>query len=293
MAKVLAAFSPATELRIDNPISVAINFTHFRKMEKMGKNNKTLHKVWRIIRIIWAAAGLSFLFWMVYSYQSRGFPVSILQSDELVTVAQNGENIRFIPTENQRITTLIFYPGGMVDPESYAPMARSLAENGFAVYIVKLPLRSAPLPGQEADIATRTHQIMDRNPSSQQWVLGGHSRGAAIASRFASDNQDLLSGLILIGTSHPKDNMFDLSHSDLPVMKIYATRDGLASMSEVEETAQFLPDDTIWVRIDGGNHSQFGYFGTALGDDHAEISREEQQTVTVSAILSMLNSIDP
>jgi len=164
--------------------------------------------------------------------------------------------ISFVPRENQRITGLFFYPGGMVDPKAYAPMARRVAENGFAVYIVKLPLGSAPLPGQEASVMDYTRHLMETNPSVQRWVLGGHSRGAAIASRFASSNQDLFSALILIGTSHPKDSEFDLSNSGLHVMKIYATRDGLASPSEVEETSKFLPGDTVWVRIDGGNHSQ-------------------------------------
>lgn len=232
------------------------------------------------------------MLWMTYSYQSRGFPKSVLQSDSLITVSENGETIGFIPIENKRKTGFIFYPGGMVDPKAYAPMARRLAENGFAVYIIKLPLGSAPLSGQETDVMDDTRQIMDTDPSIQRWVLGGHSRGAAIASRFASNHSDLFSGLILIGTSHPKDSKFDLSKSGLLVMKIYATRDGLASLSEIEETSKFLPGDTIWIKIDGGNHSQFGYFGTLLGDGRAEISREEQQEVTISAILSMLKDVD-
>ncbi|MEP7133611.1 MAG: alpha/beta hydrolase [Chloroflexota bacterium] len=258
----------------------------------MGKTNKSIRSIWKTIRVIWIVTGLSLLLWMAYSYQSRGFPKSVLQSDPLVTVSENSENISFNPIENRRITGFILYPGGMVDPKAYAPMARRLAENGFAVYIVKLPLGSAPLSGQEADVMDYTRQLMDTNQSIQRWVLGGHSRGAAIASRFASYNNDLFSGLILIGTSHPKDNKFDLSNSGLRVMKIYATHDGLASVSEIEETSKFLPNDTIWVKIDGGNHSQFGYFGTLLGDGRAEISREEQQKMTISAILSMLNDVD-
>lgn len=258
----------------------------------MEKNNKGFHRIRRVIRIIWIIAGLSFLTWLVYSYQSRGFPASVLQSDELITVTQNSKFISFIPQANRRSTGLFFYPGGMVDPKSYAPMARRVAENGFVVYIVKLPLGSAPWSGQEASVWDYTRQLMDTNPSIQRWVLGGHSRGAAIASRFAFYNQDLFSALILIGTSHPKDAEFDLSNSALHVMKIYATRDGLASPSEIEETSKFLPDNTVWVRIDGGNHSQFGYFGTLLGDNPAEISREEQQAMTISAILSVLNEVD-
>jgi hypothetical protein len=258
----------------------------------MEKNSKALHKILRIIRITWVVAGLTFLTWLAYSYQSRGFPASVLQSDEFVTVTQTGETISFLPQENERITGLIFYPGGMVDPKAYAPLARRISEHGFTVHIVKLPLRSAPLSGQETDVMNYTRHLMETNPSIQRWVLAGHSRGAAIASRFAFHNQDLLSGLILIGTSHPKDNKFDLSGSGLHVMKIYATQDGLASPSEVEENSKFLPDNTVWVKIAGGNHSQFGYFGTLLGDNQAEISREKQQEMTVAAILSVLNEVD-
>lgn len=258
----------------------------------MIKNKKRIHRIRRAIRFIWAIAGLSFLIWLFYSYQSRGFPASVLQSDASIAVTQTSEGISFTPIENKRITGFVFYPGGMVDPKSYAPMARRLAENGFTVYIVKLPLGSAPSPGQEASVMDHTRQIMGTVQPVQRWVLGGHSRGAAIASRFAASNRELFSGLILIGTSHPKDDAFDLSNSGLPVMKIYATQDGLASVSEVEETSKFLPNDTIWIRIDGGNHSQFGYTGTLLGDNPAEISIEEQQDITVSAILSMLNDVD-
>lgn len=63
-------------------------------------------------------------------------------------------------------------------------------------------------------------------------------------------------------------------------------------LAEIAETSRFLPKATTWVRIEGGNHSQFGYIGTLLGDQQATISRAEQQDLTVSAILSMLNAVD-
>lgn len=96
----------------------------------------------------------------------------------------------------------------------------------------------------------------------------------------------------MIGTTHPKDEIYDLSQSGLLVTKIYATNDGLASVSEIEETSQYLPANTTWIEIEGGNHAQFGYYGSQLGDDEAEISRKEQQRIMVSAILLVLNKLD-
>ena len=231
------------------------------------------------------------MLWLVYSSQSRGFPDSVLQSDQFISVLDTDEMIHFTPNEDEQATGFIFYPGAMVDPKAYAPMARELAERGFSVYIVKLPLRLAPWAQQEARVMTNTLEIMSSRQSIQQWVVGGHSRGGVIASHFAHNHREKISGLILIGTSHPKEDTYDLSQSNLTVMKIYGTNDGLASLSEIEQTSHYLPDDTIWIEIEGGNHAQFGYYGSQLGDEPADISREEQQQITVSAILTILEEV--
>jgi hypothetical protein len=78
----------------------------------------------------------------------------------------------------------------------------------------------------------------------------------------------------------------------LAVLKIYATRDGLASLGDVFANRDLLPEDTIWVEIKGGNHAQFGYYGPQLGDNRAEISRADQQEQTRLAIRSFLDDID-
>ena len=245
----------------------------------------------RIIRIIWVTFGVLFSLWMVNSFRAQGFDRAILESDQTVTVEKTNQYIHFQPNENQQPAGFIFLPGGMVAPEAYAPLSRAISEHGFNVFILKLPFGSAPLDSQEADVMLQALEIINTNPSIHYWTVGGHSRGAAIASRFASMHGKAFNELILIGTSHPKEEAFDLSNTDLSVIKIYAANDGLASTDEVEANAQYLPDDTRWVPIDGGNHSQFGYYGSQLGDNSATISRERQQELTVDAILAALQSV--
>jgi pimeloyl-ACP methyl ester carboxylesterase len=228
---------------------------------------------------------------MVNSFRAQGFDKSILKGDSQVTIEETGRYLSFQPNEEKRATGFIFFPGGMVQPEAYASLARTVAEQGHTVFIVKLPFGSAPLESQQASVMESALETMRANASIPYWVVGGHSRGAAIASRFALLHGDAFEGLILIGTSHPKESAFDLSNSTLFVTKIYATNDGLASPEEVEANAIYLPDDTNWVLIDGGNHSQFGYMGKLLGDNAATISRETQQELTVKAILEALKSI--
>jgi len=243
----------------------------------------------KIIRTLWITFGILFLLWMANSFRAQGFDRSILESDSKITVEETSRFISFLPNANIQPIGFLFFPGGMVQPEAYTPMARTIAEQGYNVFIVKLPFGSAPFESQETSVMDQALAIMDANGSIQYWVVGGHSRGAAIASRFAFLHGDAFDGLILIGTSHPKEEAFDLSNSTLAVTKVYAGNDGLASVDEVQANAIYLPESTNWVYIDGGNHSQFGYYGSQLGDGTATISREQQQKLTTEAILAALN----
>lgn len=246
-------------------------------------------KFWKIVRILWVTFGILFILWMANSFRARGFDKSILESDSKVAVAETSRFISFRPNASSQPVGLIFFPGGMVQPEAYAPMLRTIAEQGYSIFIVKLPFGSAPLKSQEADVINQALEIISSNESIQHWFVGGHSRGAAIASRFAYAHSASFDGLILIGTSHPKEQAFDLSDSTLAVTKIYASNDGLASPDEVKDNAIYLPANTTWVLIEGGNHSQFGYFGKLLFDNPATLSREQQQELTIEAILSALS----
>jgi predicted esterase len=250
-----------------------------------------MEKFLKIIRILWVTLGILSILWMANSFRARGFDRSILESDELIFIEETRSLIHFHPQENKQATGLIFFPGGMVQPEAYAPMSREIAKQGFNVFIVKLPFGAAPLETQEISVREEALEIIKSNGSIEHWAVGGHSRGAAIAARFAQLHGESFDGLVLIGTSHPKEAAFDLSNSSLAVTKIHASNDGLASMQEVKANAIYLPKNTTWVLIEGGNHSQFGYYGSQLGDGTATISREEQQKLTVNAILESLKGV--
>ena len=93
-----------------------------------------------------------------------------------------------------------------------------------------------------------------------------------------------LRGAIIAGSTHPRD--VDLSGTSLAVAKIVATEDGIAPMDVSESLRRLLPADVAWHRIEGGNHSQFGWYGTQLGDGTARITRARQQDQVVAAVLA-------
>jgi predicted alpha/beta-hydrolase family hydrolase len=241
------------------------------------------------IRIALAVFWIAVMGWVLLNMQARGVDASVLSSDVEVRVPGTGSAMLFSPVTDTARVGLLFYPGALVDPEAYGPMARSIAQAGYKVVLLELPFRLAPLERHRTQLARRSLAAIQEDDTRRRWVVGGHSKGGALAATFARDHASSLAGLLLIGTSHPRED--DLSSLTLDVTKIYATEDGLASEEEIREFASNLPESTSWARIEGGNHAQFGWYGRQLGDGTATISRSEQQAATVRAILDQLRRI--
>ena len=128
------------------------------------------------------------------------------------------------------------------------------------------------------------------NLKKGNYIIGGHSQGAKMASQFVYENPNLMKGLFLLGTSHPRD--FDLSERILSTIKLYAEFDRFASISEVMENKNKLPKNTELVKINGGNHSQFGHLGKLLTDETAEISLAEQQRLAIGKLTVFLRELN-
>lgn len=108
--------------------------------------------------------------------------------------------------------------------------------------------------------------------------------GGVAAAGYAKDNQDDIEGLVL-WASYPSE---DMSVTSLQAVSIYATNDGLTTEADIEDSKSKLPSSTTYVEITGGNHAQFGYYGTQRGDGEATISRADQQEQMVTATLDLL-----
>lgn len=234
-------------------------------------------------RIVWFSLVGTFMIWNWHSYQTRNLPANTLISTTQTTVTETDQLISFSPVAKKK-TVFLFFPGALVEPTAYAPIARHAADAGFESHIIKMPWR----------MSTRGYQqiktLFSLTDTTKHYVLAGPSQGGKMAAQFAHENKNVLAGLILMGTSHPRD--IDLSSFTLSVVKLYATNDGLASLPEVFENKGKLPSHAQWVEIKGGNHAQFGYYGSQLGDDNATITREVQQSLVNQTVIGFLKAIE-
>ncbi len=218
-------------------------------------------------------------------YFSKGYgpsPVAVaaMQSSESVIVTDTQELVTFMPKGEPR-AGLVFYPGARVQAEAYAARLRPLAEQGYAVFIVKLPLNLAFFG------TNRAGEVIAAHGEIRAWAVGGHSLGGAFASAFLKDRRDIR-GLILYA-SYPAADLS--ARTDLVAVSIYGTRDALATVARIENAKPTLPPQTEYVAIQGGNHSYFGDYGMQQGDGIPSISREEADRQIVEATLAAMDQV--
>lgn len=211
--------------------------------------------------------------------------VTALQSNDNITVSNAGGWIAFEPAMAQATpqTGFIFYPGGRVTPEAYAPLARGVADAGYYSAIILSPLNLAILDTGGAQA------VIDANPQIDRWVVGGHSLGGSVAAIYSASHLETVKGLLLLA-AYPLDDAL-ASVDNLPVVSVYGTQDGIATLDEIEASRQNLPDETTFIAIEGGNHAQFGYYGPQAGDQPATISHAEQYQQTLSATLDLMRQV--
>ncbi len=122
--------------------------------------------------------------------------------------------------------------------------------------------------------ANAADKIIDQFPEIKNWCMGGHSMGGAMASSYASNNQEKVEGLILLGAyiygNYPAEN----------ALTVYGTFN-----TSVAEKINYTENIVV---IEGGNHAQFGNYGKQKGDPDATISSIEQQNIAAEAIKEFL-----
>jgi predicted alpha/beta-hydrolase family hydrolase len=249
-----------------------------------------LAKFWKIFRVIWVISGIVFTYWFFDSFNARGVEPLTLASNAYLEVIESEESIVFKPRQSNSDAGLLFFHGGGVEPIAYAPLIRAVAERGYLAVIIKLPYRFAPHDIHQYDAINRAKNFIKKNANINKWLVSGHSKGAKIASLFINANPKAADALMLIGTSHPKK--INLSEVSIPVKKIIASHDGIATKEQVLKNKHLLPQDTRWIEIEGGNHSQFGNYGDQLFDGNATIDRKEQQRQTLLEIITTLKELN-
>lgn len=206
------------------------------------------------------------------SYPAGDAARAALVSGGGVTVSVQDNLTVFAPDEAAQ--GFIFYPGGRVEHRAYAPLMRSLAEQGVLCVLVEMPFDLAVLDmnaGAESP---------ERFPQVERWFIGGHSLGGAMAASHAAEKS--YAGLILLAAYATAEI------KDLPVLSIYGTQDQVLNREKYAANRGLLPENTREVVLEGGNHAQFGDYGHQKGDGLPAMDAQAQLDAAVNEILAFM-----
>lgn len=221
--------------------------------------------------VIVVLTAVAFGVWANMVAQGTRTPALNVWRNPAVSVTSTGHSIVMQPTGDSSGVGLVFIPGARVDPYAYMYKLSALVEEGTTVVITKPTLNLAffdtrPLETFEADA-----------PEVTDWLVGGHSLGGVRACMLADDPG--VAGLVLFGSYCAND----LSDTDLPVLSIAGSEDGLSTPEKIADARPLLPGDATLVEIEGANHSRFGDYGHQNGDGDATVSSGQVRDEIASA----------
>lgn len=179
-------------------------------------------------------------------------------------------------------TGLVFVPGARVDPRAYAALLRPLAQSGYLVAVLKSPFGLALTRPAQAEDVVQVH------PEIKYWAAGGHSFGGTAAASFA-DTHSQINALVLYASYPAKI----LDRTDLKVLSVSGSADGVVTTHEIEASKADLPPSTSYVIIPGAVHSDFGDYGRQPGEGTPTIDHLTAQTHTQQVTADLLKSLTP
>ena len=212
-------------------------------------------------------------------YRADETAAAAMQGSETVTVIREGKLTVFTPAQPE--AGLIFYPGGKVEAQAYAPLLLELAEENILCVLTEMPLNLAVLDMNAAE------GIQDRYPEVEDWFLGGHSLGGSMAAAYLEESSENYEGLVLLASY----STADLSDRNLRAISIYGSEDGVLNLEKYDQSYKNLPENTEQFVMDGGNHAGFGSYGPQEGDGMALISGAEQRKETVRLLTEFVFSV--
>jgi hypothetical protein len=197
-------------------------------------------------------------------------------------------------------TSLVFWGGGLVESDAYAPLMRA-AVQGFGVRVAHLLDSPGGVPGPAVE-AARTLIERDRAGGEiGQWVFAGHSMGSVMAAKAAlSGDLGTAPGevsLAFLGGYPAPDDLPELTAAvddgNLTVAFVSASEDGIINRTNLAAAEAALGGEdeggatAISLEIPGGNHAGFGSYKVNFElrpDGQASLLPDEQQDAALEAL---------
>jgi pimeloyl-ACP methyl ester carboxylesterase len=218
-------------------------------------------------------------------YQIDGQPLSetdnYLSADNFESSQNENGDWIFTPKSPNGMGIAIIH-GALVKAESYAKTAAFFAAQGYKVWMpqgnIRLPLTSADRFATELD-----------GMPENQWFFLGHSMGGftSLEIHERMKNKQKITGFFIWAGGMVKD----FSHLEKPVMVISASNDDILPAERFEKIQSYLPKQTIYKSIEGGNHKNFALYSHQFFDGEATIPHHQQIDMANQITLDFIKTL--
>ena len=234
--------------------------------------------LWGLVIVLVLGAGGIVAWSQIGVMAAESEPLASVRANPAITVDDAEQGIVLAPADGDSDLGLVFIPGAKVDPWAYAPILQGLAEQGVTVVITRpwLNLAFFDLRGLDA--------FTSADPDIDIWSVGGHSLGGVRACQLAEDAD----ALVLFGSYCSTD----LSTTDLPVLSLSGSEDGLSTPQKIADARDQLPADAELIEIDGASHASFGDYGAQAGDGTPTISAEQMHADVTESLGVFLDTLE-
>lgn len=240
----------------------------------MDRKKNRKRRIWLIVAALALILIAGAFAWYVSDYYHAEPEAFELFSDSRPDIQVKTTTNQLVFSPEHPRAGLIFYPGGKVETEAYAPLMTACAERGILCVLMPMPFHLAVLNENAAD------GVPEQFPEISDWYIGGHSLGGVMAAMYAAEHADEFSGVVLLGAY----STANLRKTNLRVLSLYGSEDGVMDREAYRKNRPNLPDSTEEFVIEGGNHAGFGCYGEQAGDGSATVTAGEQQTLTADRI---------
>ncbi|MBO4835164.1 MAG: hypothetical protein J5483_03545 [Lachnospiraceae bacterium] len=177
-------------------------------------------------------------------------------------------------------TGFIFYGDDKIQRECYLPLMIALSNQGYSVYL-PTTFGNIPILNLEgAEYVSRTY------PHVKNWYIVAHGKACPVAAKYAASHSSKLKGLIFLGGY----SRTDLSDKNLKLLSITGSRDTILDQGVYVTMKTNDPQNTVYLEIEGGNHTGFTDTFLIRKDSEAAISSDEQIQLTATAIESFVTA---
>ena len=239
-----------------------------------------------VIGAVLLVAAVAFVIWASLARPAEPGPLDAVLDDPGIEVSL-GSVVEIRPAAVEPTRGVVFYPGARVSPDAYvATWAPTVAATDTLVLIPRMPLNLAFFG------RSRAADLIAEHPEIDQWWVGGHSLGGAMAASWLGEQPaGEISGLTLWASFATAGAGLE-ERDDLLVLSVSGERDGLATPEDIADRRDLLPEDAILVEVAGMNHAQFGRYGPQARDREPTIGDDAATSALTEAHVDLFDLAD-